>query len=471
MTRPTTLVEKIWAAHAVAELGDDTTLLLIDRIFLHERTGGRMLQGVADAGRQVFDSATVLGTLDHIIDTDVGRTDETKFPGGAEFIQTFRDGAEAAGIPIFDIGDPRQGIVHVIAPELGVAQPGLTLVCGDSHTGTMGGMGALAWGIGVTQGEHALSTQCLPAKWPKLMRVRFEGQLGPAVTAKDLILHLIRLHGATGGENSALEFAGEAVRGLSCAARMTLCNMAVEFGAWTGIVAPDETTFEFLRGRPFAPHGADWDAAVAWWRTLRSDADAVFDREIVIDASAIEPQVTWGTSSDQSIGVGEAPPSPAAIADPVARASAEKALAYTDVTPGLPILGLPIEAAFIGSCTNSRIEDLRAAAAILRGRMVADGVLAICVPGSSAVKRQAEAEGLDTVFRDAGFEWRESGCSLCFYNGGDSFRGARRVITSTNRNFENRQGPGVRSHLASPLTVAASAIAGAIADPRDYGAL
>jgi 3-isopropylmalate/(R)-2-methylmalate dehydratase large subunit len=408
------------------------------------------------------------GTLDHIIDTDPGRGDATKFPGGAEFIRSFREGTKAAGIRIFDIGDRAQGIVHVIAPELGVAQPGLTLVCGDSHTCTVGGMGALAWGIGVTQGEHTLATQCLPMKRPRQMRVRFEGALAPGVTAKDMVLCLIRLHGARGGDGCALEFAGEAVRALSCAGRMTLCNMAVEFGAWTGIVAPDETTIEYLRGRDYAPKDADWDAAVGWWRTLASDADAVFDREIVIDAGAIRPSVTWGTSSEQTVGVDEPVPSPDDIVDAVARASAEKALRYTEARPGAPLAGLPIDAAFIGSCTNSRIEDLRAAAQVLAGRKVARGVLAICVPGSTPVKRQAEAEGLDRIFREAGFQWREAGCSLCFFNGGDSFGGARRVISSTNRNFENRQGPGVQTHLASPLTVAASAVAGAIADPRDY---
>jgi len=463
-----TLVEKIWAAHMVAELGDDTDLLHVDRLFLHERSGGRMLQGLADAGRPVFDPAMAFGTLDHIIDTDPGRTDKTRFPGGAEFIRSFREGTAAAGIKTFDIGDPSQGIVHVIAPELGVAQPGLSLVCGDSHTCTVGGMGALAWGIGVTQGEHVLATQCLPMQRPRQMRVRFEGALGEGVTAKDMVLHLIRLYGARGGDGCAVEFAGETVRGLSCAARMTLCNMAVEFGAWTGIVAPDETTIDYLRGRPHAPQGADWDAAVAWWRTLASDEGARFDREIVIDAADLRPSVTWGTSSEQTVGVDEPVPSPAAIADAVARASAEKALRYTQVEPGRPLAGLPIDAAFIGSCTNSRIEDLRAAARVLEGRKVAPGVLAICVPGSTPVKRQAEAEGLDRIFKEAGFQWREAGCSLCFYAGGDSFGAARRVISSTNRNFENRQGPGVQTHLASPLTVAASAVAGAIADPRDY---
>ena len=468
MAQPRTLVEKIWAAHVVAELGDATDLLHIDRVFLHERSGGRMLQGLTAAGRRVFDPSMALGTLDHIIDTDPGRTDKTKFPGGAEFIATFREGARDAGIRVFDIGDPAQGIVHVIAPELGAAQPGLTVVCGDSHTCTLGGVGALAWGIGVTQGEHALATQCLPAARPGQMRVRFEGQLADGVTAKDMVLHLIRTHGARGGDGCALEYAGAAVRGLSCAGRMTLCNMAVEFGAWTGIVAPDETTVAFLQGRAYAPKGAQWDQAAAWWRTLGSDDGARFDREIVIDAAALSPSVTWGTSSEQTVGVAEPVPLPGSFTDGAARASAEKALAYMGVAPGQTLKGLAIDAAFIGSCTNSRIEDLRAAAGVLAGRKVAPGVTAICVPGSTPVKRQAEAEGIDRVFTDAGFQWREAGCSLCFYNGGDSFGGARRVISSTNRNFENRQGPGVRTHLASPMTVAASAVAGAIADPREW---
>jgi 3-isopropylmalate/(R)-2-methylmalate dehydratase large subunit len=331
----------------------------------------------------------------------------------------------------------------------------------------MGGIGALAWGIGITQGEHVISTQCLAVKCPRLMRVRFDGALGTCVTAKDMILHLIRLHGARGGQGCAIEFCGSAVTSLSCEARMTLCNMAVEFGAWTGIVAPDEKTIDFMRGRPFGPEAGHWASAEAWWRTLHSDEGARFDIDVAIDASAIAPQVTWGTSSEQSIGIDEAVPSPDDVADPVARGSAEKALGYTGVMPGRPLTGLPIEAAFIGSCTNSRIEDLRGAAALLRGRHVAEGVKAICVPGSSTVKRMAEAEGLDKIFADAGFEWREAGCSLCFYAGGDSFGSARRVISSTNRNFENRQGVGVRSHLASPLTVAASAVAGEISDPRD----
>jgi 3-isopropylmalate/(R)-2-methylmalate dehydratase large subunit len=463
---PLTLVQKIWQQHLVATLGDEMCLLHIDRILLHERSGGRMLQGLTAAKRPVFDPALVFGTMDHIIDTDPGRTDITKFPGGAEFIKTFREETAHAGIRLFDIDDPYQGIVHVIAPELGLALPGTTLICGDSHTCTIGGVGALAWGIGVTQGEHALSTQCLPVKTPKLMRVSFEGRLQPRVTAKDLILHLIGQYGSGGGDGYAIEFAGSVIREMSCEGRMTMCNMAVEFGAWTGIVAPDEVTLSFLRRGAFSPKAALWEHATAHWRDLHTDEGAVFDADIIIDCSELAPQVTWGTSPQHVIGIDGLIPDPDLAFDHVAAASARKALAYTDLTAGIPLRGLPIEAAFIGSCTNSRLQDLRDVASLLDGQHVAPGVTAICVPGSSHVKMQAEREGIDKRFMEAGFEWRESGCSLCFYAGGDSFGRARRVISSTNRNFENRQGPGVRTHLASPLTVAASAIAGKIADPR-----
>lgn len=466
---PSTIIEKIWQLHAVAELGDDTTLLHVDRMIMHERTGGRMLDGVRRAGRQLFDASMVVGTYDHIIDTFPGRGEKTLFPGGREFIQTYRDNAVIADVKIFDIGDPRQGIVHVMAPELGIVTPGMTLVCGDSHTPTVGGVGALAWGIGVTQGEHVLSTQCLAVKRPRQMRVRFEGVLSPMVTAKDIILWLIGRYGAAGGKDHVIELAGPVIARMAVSERMTLCNMAVEFGAWTAIVAPDDVTIDYMSGRPYRPTEKFWDAAVRHWESLRTDAEAAFDTEIVVDCTEIEPQVTWGTSSEHVISVRGKVPDPVEEPASTKRASMEKALAYTELTPGSDVLGLPIEAAFIGSCTNSRIEDLRMAASVLRNRRVADGIKAICVPGSSHVKSQAEAEGLDKIFREAGFEWRESGCSLCFYAGGDSFGGARRVITSTNRNFENRQGPGVRSHLASPVTVAASAVAGVVADPRSLG--
>ena len=368
---------------------------------------------------------------------------------------------------MFDIGNPRQGISHVMSPEQGIALPGSTLVCCDSHTGTVGGIGALAWGIGTTEGEHAIATQTLVRSRPPTMRIEFKGLPGPGVSAKDLVLALIGKYGSTGGDAHAIEFAGKAVRALDVEGRLTLCNMAVEFGAWTGLVAPDEVTFAWLKERPFAPKEAAWEQAVAHWRSLRSDDDADWDQRLELDCEGLAPQVTWGTNPGQVTSVTGAVPASSG-------ADADRALAYMDLHAGQLLQGLPIDAAFIGSCTNSRMPDLRAAAAIVKGRHVAPGVTALVVPGSTEVRRQAEAEGLDRIFLDAGFEWRESGCSLCFYVGGDSFdrpgRPARRVITSTNRNFEGRQGPGVRSHLASPATVAASALAGCITDPRAVAA-
>ena len=465
---PRTIIDKIWNQHVVTALGDDSYLLHIDRIFLHDRTGGRMLQGVYGAGRELFDRNLVHGTFDHMIDTDRGRTDITKIPGGAEFIGLYREYAAKANLKLIDMNDDDQGIVHVIAPELGIALPGSTFVCGDSHTCTVGGIGALAWGIGVTQGEHALTTQTLPQRHMKNMRIRFGGSLGSNISAKDLILYLIGQYGTAAGSGYAVEFTGPVVRAMGVPGRLTLCNMAVEFSAWTGIVAADDTTFEFLHGRQYSPSGAQWDQAVTHWQSLRSDEAASFDRDIAIDCSRVEPQVTWGTSPQHVLPVSGRIPDPGAIADAVARKSAEQALAYSGLQPGDALEGTPIEAAFIGSCTNGRLEDLRAAAQILSGRKVKPGIVALCVPGSARVKREAEAEGIDRIFLDAGFQWRESGCSLCFFGNGENFGAAKRVVTSTNRNFENRQGPGVRSHLASPATVAASAVAGHIADARKY---
>jgi len=463
-----TLAEKIWSQHTVADLDDGRSLLYIDRVFLHERTGSIALQGLEAAGREVREPGHVFCTMDHIVDTFPGRTDRTTMPGGTEFITATRAAAKAAGIRCFDIGDPDQGIVHVVSPEQGIALPGVTLVCPDSHTGTVGGLGALAWGIGSTEAEHALATQTLAVTRPKQMRVTYSGELPFGVTAKDMILALIGRHTAAGGVGYVVEFAGAAVRALDVEARLTLCNMTVEFGAWSGIVAPDEKTVDYVHGRAFAPTGDDWENAVAHWRTLASDEDAVFDREIGIDAAGIVPQVSWGTSPQHEIGVDGCIPDPADEPDANRRRAMERALDYMALAPGQALAGTPIDAAFIGSCTNSRLSDLRAAAEVLRGRRVAEGVTAICVPGSTRVKAAAEAEGLDEVFTGAGFEWRESGCSMCFFAGGEHFGRGQRVITSTNRNFENRQGPGTRSHLASPTTVAASAVAGRIADVREF---
>lgn len=463
--RPRNVIEKIWDLHVVANLNNDQSLLHVDRVFLHDRAGPSVFSGLQREDRRVAHPELVYGTMDHIIDTAPGRGDDTLFKGGRNFIQEFRAASLRNDILLFDIGDPRQGISHVVSPEQGIALPGCTLVCCDSHTCTVGGIGALAWGIGTSEGEHAVATQTLARSRPKMMRVEFSGHTRPGVSAKDLILALMGKYGALGGAGHAIEFAGEAIRALGVESRLTVCNMAVEFGAWTGLIAPDDTTIEWLEGRAFAPAGARWDAAVAHWRTLFSDEGAHWDRILELDCTNLAPQITWGTNPGQVCAIDGAIPVDA-------NSDVERALAYMDLQPGQPLGGQPIDAAFIGSCTNSRLPDLRAAAQVVRGRRVAAGVKALVVPGSTEVKLLAEAEGLDRVFLDAGFEWRESGCSLCFYAGGDNFdqpnKRARRVITSTNRNFEGRQGPGVRSHLASPATVAASAIAGCIADPRPF---
>ncbi len=465
---PRTLFDKIWEQHVVLETAGRASLIAIDRVFLHERTGSIALKSLGQAGRSVLDPARVFCTMDHIVDTFPGRGDDTRMPGGRAFITETRETARAAGIHLFDVRDPDQGIVHVISPELGIVLPGATLVAPDSHTCTQGALGAFAWGIGSTEAEHALATGTLRVARPQTMRIRFEGVLGPGVTAKDLALAVIARHGSAGGNGYVVEYAGAAVRALEIEARLTLCNMATEFSAVAGIIAPDEKTFDFLSGRRFAPKGALWEQAVSSWRALATDEEARFDREIEVDVGDLAPMVTWGTSPQHAVEVTGIVP---ALEDSgTSREAYDRALAYMGLEPGAPLEGLPIGAAFIGSCTNSRISDLRRAAALLEGRHVARGVRAICVPGSMSVKRQAEAEGLDAVFRAAGFEWRESGCSMCFYAGGESFEAGQRVVSSTNRNFESRQGPGTRTHIASPETVAASAIAGHIADARRFGA-
>jgi 3-isopropylmalate/(R)-2-methylmalate dehydratase large subunit len=461
-----TIFEKLWEEHTVSDLGDNTHLLYIDRVFIHERTGSIALKGLESAGRKVRNPEQVFACMDHIVDTVPGRTDETRVPGGTAFITTTRKAANAAGITVFDLGDDRQGIVHVVAPEQGISLPGVTLVCPDSHTCTQGALGALAWGIGSTEAEHALATKTLVVKKPRTMRVSFDGELGFGITAKDMILHLIGRHTASGGVGFAVELAGPVIRSLPMEGRFTLCNMAVEFGAWTGIISPDDTTFDYVRGRPFAPRDQAWDQAFKHWKTLPTDPDAIFDKEIHIDCRTITPQITWGNSPQHETGIDGVVPDPADENDADRRKSIERALVYMDLKPGMRLEGIPIDAAFIGSCTNSRLSDLRSAAHILDGNKVADGVKAICVPGSSQVKKAAEAEGLHEIFKAAGFEWRESGCSMCFFAGGENFGLEQRVVTSTNRNFENRQGPRTRSHLASPSTVAASAIKGCLADVR-----
>jgi 3-isopropylmalate/(R)-2-methylmalate dehydratase large subunit len=465
-----TFFEKVWDDHVVTDLGDGAFLIHIDRHFLHEVSGAVSLKEIDARQRIVRNPELTFGTVDHVLETFAGRGMTTRMPGGDDFLREFTERIGPHGIRFFGLQDRRQGIVHVIAPELGACLPGMTFICGDSHTCTVGGVGAFAWGVGSSDSEHALATQTVIMTKPRTLRVNFTGQLRPGVHAKDMILGLIAKYTADGGTGYAIEFAGEAVRSLPMDGRLTLCNMAVEFGGRTGTVAPDEITFAYLKDREFSPKGTDWDRAVAYWRTLGSDPDAVYDMEYELDCSTLEPQVTWGTSPEHSVAIGDAMPDPAASADPIARSSRQRAADYAEIEPGTSVMGLPITGAFIGSCTNSRIDDLRAAAAILKGRKVAEGVTAICSPGSTATKLLAEAEGIDKIFTDAGFEWRESGCSLCMSGatGGESFPRDTRVIASTNRNFEDRQGPHVRSHLASPVTVAASAIAGRIADARDF---
>ena len=461
-----TLFDKIWGQHVVTGFDDGTSLLYVDRIFLHERTGSIALLSLQERARKVRNPQHAFCTMDHIVDTHPGRGDETQMPGGSEFIRVTRERACAEGITLFDLGDVRQGISHVVAVEQGIALPGTTMVCPDSHTCTLGGIGVLAVGVGTSECEHALVTQTLRVVKPKQMRVNFMGELSRGVTAKDMILFLISKYSAAGAAGHAIEFAGPAIEKLEIEARLTLCNMAVEFSAYTGIIAPDQKVVDYLDGRPFAPEGELRQQAIAYWSTLRTDDGANFDAEISIDCAEIGPTVTWGTSPQYAIPIDGTVPDPASVTDPDERRSMQRALEYMGLEAGSRLQGIPIQSAFIGSCTNSRLSDLRHAASILKGRKVRQGVRAICVPGSTQVKRDAEAEGLDRIFQEAGFEWRESGCSMCFYAGGEGFVSGERVITSTNRNFEGRQGPGARSHLASPATVAASALEGCIVDFR-----
>lgn len=456
MTR--TLFDKLWDGHCVKTLEGGEALIAIDRVFLHERTGSVALESIVERGRSAYAPESVFCTIDHIVSNKDGRgRDDARMPGGEIFITATRKAAKATGINLIDVLDPNQGIVHVISPELGIAQPGLTLVCPDSHTCSQGALGALAWGIGSTDAEHAIVTCTLRVKKPPQMRISLRGQLNVGVTAKDVALHIIAQYGAAGGKRCAVEFAGSAVENMSIEERLTLCNMAVEFAAFTAIVAPDAKVFDYLKGRRFAPKADAWELAVAVWQDLHSDKGSQFDYEYEIDAADIKPVVTWGTTPEQGISLDTEVPS----------AGDSGALAYMGLSGGEALTSLEIGGAFIGSCTNGRLSDLRSAAKILKGRRVASGVKAICVPGSAAVRRAAEAEKLDAIFRQAGFEWGAPGCALCFYAGGDTFPPKTRVISSTNRNFEGRQGPQVRTHLASPAVVAASAIAGHICDPKD----
>ena len=462
-----TMLAKIWEQHVVTRISEDTDLLHIDRHLLHDLGGSRGLLDLKGRGLKVHSPELTFATPDHAISTAQGRAGTSKI--GLELLASLRVETSASGIQLFDVDQPGQGIVHVIGPELGLSLPGCTIVCGDSHTCTHGGLGALAFGIGSSELTHVLATQVLIQRRPRTMRVRFEGKLPLGVTAKDLILALIGRVGAAGGTGYAVEYAGSAIRGLSIEGRLTVCNLSIELGAKMGMVAPDEKTFEFLRGRPYAPQGEMWDRAVSAWRQLPSDPDAIFDKEVVIDVEKIIPQVTWGISPEHVIGIDGYIPDPQMVDDPARRAAIETALDYMGLKGGMPIAGTPVDWVFIGSCTNSRMSDLRAAAEIARGRKVAAGVRAWIVPGSENVKREAIAEGLDKMFIEAGFEWREPGCSMCLAANGETVSPGQRSVSTSNRNFVGRQGPRARTHLASPASAAAAAIAGAIADVRTMG--
>ena len=468
-----TLYDKIWDAHFVTDRSDGMSLLYIDRHLLHEVTSPQAFAGLRLAGRRPWRLDANLATPDHNVPTLVAER-RGGVPGITDAVariqvETLDANCRDFGIEEFGINDVRQGIVHVIGPEQGATLPGTTIVCGDSHTSTHGAFAALAQGIGTSEVEHVLATQCLAQRKSRNMRVAVRGGLPAGVHAKDVVLAVIGAIGTAGATGHVVEFCGTAIEGLSMEGRMTVCNMSVEAGGRAGLVAVDDTTLEYLAGRPFAPRGGAWDDAVAWWRTLRSDRDAAFDRVVEIDAAALEPQVTWGTSPELVTGIGGRVPAPSDMADPARAEVAGRALAYMDLAPGTPMAAIPLDKVFIGSCTNARIEDLRAAAAVARGRRVRVPQ-ALVVPGSGLVKRQAEDEGLHEIFLAAGFEWRAPGCSMCLAMNADRLQPGERCASTSNRNFEGRQGHGGRTHLVSPATAAASAIAGRLADPREVAA-
>jgi 3-isopropylmalate/(R)-2-methylmalate dehydratase large subunit len=465
--KPRTLYDKLWDAHVVRTDEEGTSLIYIDRQLVHEVTSPQAFEGLRLAGRTPWRAAANLAVPDHNVPT-TGRAQGIPDPIARLQVQTLDDNCQRFGITEFRMDDLRQGIVHVVGPEQGATLPGMTIVCGDSHTSTHGALGALAFGIGTSEVEHVLATQCLIQKKSKSMLVIVDGRTGPGVTAKDIVLAIIGAIGTAGGTGYAVEFSGQAIRDLSVEGRMTVCNMAIEAGARAGFIAADEKTIEYVRGRPYAPKGGLWDKAVAHWRTLHSDDGAEFDRVVRMDAASIKPQVTWGTSPEMVVAVDGAVPDPAAEADPVKAQGMRRALEYMGLAAGTPIQDIRLDKVFIGSCTNSRIEDLRAAAAVVKGRRVAANVkLALVVPGSGLVKQQAEREGLDQVFREAGFEWREPGCSMCLAMNADRLEPGERCASTSNRNFEGRQGQGGRSHLVSPAMAAAAAVAGHFVDVRD----
>ena len=466
MTKPRTLYDKIWDAHLVHEAPDGTCLIYIDRHLVHEVTSPQAFEGLRMAGRKVRAPQKTLAVVDHNVPT----TDRSKGiddPESALQVATLAENAREFGIEYYNERDKRQGIVHVVGPEQGFTLPGTTIVCGDSHTSTHGAFGALAFGIGTSEVEHVLATQTLPQNRPRTMAITVDGELAPGVTAKDVILAIIGRIGTGGGIGHIVEYRGSAIRSLSMEGRMTVCNMSIEAGAKAGLIAPDDTTFAYIEGRAHAPKGADWEAALADWRSLATDEDAAFDKEVSFAAAEIRPHISWGTNPGQVAPIDGAVPNPEAITDPNARKTAERALEYMGLQPGTPLREIAVDTVFIGSCTNSRIEDLRLAASVIAGRHVRRGLRAMVVPGSMRVKAQAEAEGLDRVFRDAGFEWRAAGCSMCLGMNPDQLAPGERCASTSNRNFEGRQGKGGRTHLVSPAVAAATAIAGTFATPAD----
>ena len=472
-SRPRTLYEKIWDAHVVDHRDDGTCLIFIDRHLVHEVTSPQAFEALRLAGRKVRRPDLTLAVPDHNLPTTArvdtqGKRIPIADPESAAQLAALEANAPAFGIRYIGATDAEQGIVHVVGPEQGFSLPGTTIVCGDSHTACHGGLGALAFGIGTSEVEHVLATQTLLLKQSKTMEVRVEGEVGPGVTAKDIVLEIVRRTGAAGGTGHVIEYTGSAIRNLSIEGRLTISNMAIEGGARAGLIAPDETTFAYIKGRPMAPKGADWDKAVAFWRTLATDPGATYDKTVLIDASEIAPNVTWGTSPEDVVPITGTVPDPMSFADPSKQAAAQKSLDYMGLVPGQRMEDVEVQNIFIGSCTNSRIEDLRAAAAVLKGRKKADNVKwAIIVPGSGLVKAQAEAEGLDRMFIEAGLEWREPGCSACLGMNPDKVPAGERCASTSNRNFVGRQGPGARTHLVSPAMAAAAAVTGRLTDVRE----
>ncbi len=465
-TSPRTLFDKVWDSHVVEKLPDGTCVLYIDRHLTHEVTSPQAFEGLRLAGRKVRRPDLTIAVVDHNIPTS-DRSAGISEPESRLQVETLEKNVAEFGVPYFPVNDRRQGIVHIIGPEQGISLPGMTIVCGDSHTSTHGAMGALAFGIGTSEVEHVLATQTLLQKPAKNMLVRVDGTLPPGCTGKDIVLAIIGRIGTAGGTGHVIEYAGEAIRALDMAGRMTVCNMSIEAGARAGMIAPDEVTFEYVRGKPYAPKGEALDRAIAYWRTLPSDAGAHYDRVVEIDAASIVPMVTWGTNPEAVAPITGTVPDPASEPDEAKRAQMQRMLEYMALTPGQKLADVPIDVVFIGSCTNGRIEDIRAAARVAQGRKVAPGVRALVVPGSGIVKQQAEAEGLDRILLDAGFEWREAGCSMCLGMNPDKLTPGQRCASTSNRNFEGRQGPGGRTHLLSPAMAAAAAVTGHLADVRE----